>query len=168
MNQKEIISDCIGNFLLEIVLHHIYLGTIISADGNRNEEIKKRIADAKSVSNEIVMILKLPELSHLRLKFVNMLAKSCLDEKLKYGCAVWNKLNKSQIKELNAIKLDMIKRIMELPFSTPSVIIQYEFGVIDMDLEVIMEKVLLYFETLRSDSSPKGKKLLVEMMAHNQ
>jgi hypothetical protein len=46
--------------LLEIVDQHTYLGTLISNDGKRNAEIKKRVSEVKSVSNEIVMILRTP------------------------------------------------------------------------------------------------------------
>ena len=67
MNQREEICDRIGNIVLEIVKEHVYLGTIISENGKRNDEIKKRTSEAKSVSNEIVMILKTSELSQVRL-----------------------------------------------------------------------------------------------------
>ncbi len=167
MNQSENICDYIGKIILEIVKLHPYLGTLIAEDGKRNEEIKKRMSEAKSVSNEIVLILKSLELSQVRLNYVNMLAHSCLDEKIKYGCAVWNKLNQSQMKDINAIKLNMIKRVMQLPYSTPSLIVQYEFGIIDLDLEVLMEKVLLYFDTLKHDSSSIGRELLIKMMSNN-
>ena len=53
---------------------------------------------------------------------------------------------------------------MELPFSTPSIAIQYEFGIVDMDLEVCMEKVLLYYEMTKKDERSVGKKMLNEMM----
>jgi hypothetical protein len=94
-----------------------------------------------------------------------MLAKSCLDAKLKYGCAVWNKLNKTQVKELNLIKINTFKRIMQLPYSTPSAIVQYEFGIIGIDLEVLMEKVLLYFEVLKGESI--GQRLLTSMLSYS-
>ena len=96
-----------------------------------------------------------------------MLATSCLDAKIKYGCAVWNALNQSQMKDLNIIKLNMIKRVMQLPYSTPSIMVQYEFGIIDLDLEVLMEKVLLYFDTLKHDSSSIARELLEKMMSKN-
>ena len=66
----------------------------------------------------------------------------------------------------NAIKLNMLKRIMQLPYATPSVIVQYEFGIIDLDLEVMMEKVLLYFEILRIEPSTIERKLLEKMLSH--
>ena len=150
--------------MLDIVKEHVYLGTIISENGKRNEEIKKRTSESKSGSNEIVLILKTTELSQVRLNYHTMLGTSCVDGKLKYGSAVWNKLNQTQIKDLNSIKINMVKRVLELPYSTPSVVVQYEFGIIDFDLEVLLEKVLLYFETLHREPTDIGKRLLVTMM----
>ena len=164
MNEKEIIQDTIGNISLEKVKKHTYLGTVISSDGKRYEEIISRVAATKSVCNEIVLILKTTELARVRLKYVMMLAKSCVDSKIKFGCALWGNLTVKQRKEINGIKINFVKRTMELPFSTPSIAIQYEFGIVDMDLEVCMEKVLLYYEMTKKDERSVGKKMLNEMM----
>ena len=100
MNQVEEIADEIGGMTLQQVETHEYLGTIISFDGSRNIEIDHRIAEGKSVSNEIVQVLKMSELSIIRLRYVNTLSNACLDSKVKYGCSVWSKLKKCQEKEL--------------------------------------------------------------------
>ena len=78
MNQKEAIEDEIGGIVLAIVNVHEYLGTLISSDGKRNEEISKRIKDAQSVSNEIVQVMKSEGLSKVRLKYIKMLMYACL------------------------------------------------------------------------------------------
>ena len=83
----------IGGKKLEQVVDHEYLGTIISNDGTRNKEIERKISDARSVSNEIVQVLKTTELSRIRLRYVGTLPNACLDAKVKYGCGVWNELN---------------------------------------------------------------------------
>ena len=70
------------------VLLHEYLGTIISADGLRNEEIANRISKTREVCNEIVQILKFTELSRVRLSHVTVLSNACVDGKVRYGCAV--------------------------------------------------------------------------------
>ena len=93
MNQSEHIEDDIGGKKLEQVVDHEYLGTIISNDGTRNKEIERKISDARSVSNEIVQVLKTTELSRIRLRYVGTLPNACLDAKVKFGCGVWNELN---------------------------------------------------------------------------
>ena len=120
-----------------------------------------------SVCNEIVQILKTTELSRIRLRHVKILSNACMDAKVKYGCAVWNKLSNGQVKELNSLKVNMLKRVMELPFSTPSTVMQYEFGVTDLELDTYMEKILLAYDMLNDKEGSVGQRLLSNMI-HNE
>ena len=100
-----------------------------------------------SVANEIEQICKETELSTLRLKYVKLLISSCLDSKIRFGSALWNILeNKKITKDLNKIKPSLLKRVMEIPQSTPSVAIQYEFGINNLELDILSEKVILAIE----------------------
>ena len=164
MNEVEDIKDELGGIELMKVLLHEYLGTIVSSDGLRNDEIKSRIKKTLSVCNEIVQILKTTELSRIRLRHVKILSNACVDGKVKYGCAVWNKLSDGQVKELNALKVNMLKRVMDLPYSTPSTIIQYEFGVTDLELDTYMEKIILAYDMLNTEAESVGKRLLFNMI----
>ena len=112
MNQKENIHDDIGNKELVKVENHEYLGTIVSENGSRNEEVKSRINETRAVCNEIVQILKSTELSQVRLIYVMMLSNACVDGKVKYGCAVWNELNRCMANELNDLKVKLLKRVL--------------------------------------------------------
>ena len=58
----------------------------------------------------------------------------------------------------------MLKRVLELPYSTPSTLIQYEFGVTDLELETHMEKIILAYEMLNSENDSVGKILLYNMI----
>ena len=62
MNSKNGGSVVMKGEVLEEVSEHIYLGTIISANGERFSEMKSQIAKTNSVSNEIEQICKSPEL----------------------------------------------------------------------------------------------------------
>ena len=162
MNQNEQIEDDIGGIKLEQVEEHTYLGTIISCDGSRNKEIEHRVSETRSVANEIVHILKTTELSRVRLKYVGMLSNACLDAKVKYGCGVWNELRSGQKKDLNDLKVKVMKRVLELPYSTPSSGVKYEFGLTDLDLDCKMEKIILAYDTLKTEGIAKD--LLARMM----
>ena len=77
-----------------------------------------------------------------------MVMNACLDSKVKYGCGVWNRINGTQEKELNEMKTKLIKRVLEVPYSTPSSIVKYEFGLTDPDLDCYVEKVVLACNTI--------------------
>ena len=86
---------------------------------------------------------------------------ACLDSKIKYGCALWNVMkSKKAVDDLNGIKPRLLKRVMQLPLSTPSAAVLYEFGVNDLALEVLMEKVVLAVQVLNLDEDRIAKKLL--------
>ena len=66
-------------------------------------------------------------------------------------------LSENQEKDLDNLKVKVIKRVMELPYSTPSAAVKYEFGIVDFSLEILMEKVLLAVKVLKSDDERVAK-----------
>ena len=98
---------------LEVVDDHVYLGTIVSSNGLRVNDMLDRIKKSKSVANEIVQICKEPELLQVSLWYVKMLMSACLDSKVKYGCALWNLMNHNKaVEEVNRMKPNVIKRVI--------------------------------------------------------
>ena len=141
-----------------------YLGTLISSNGERFAEMKSRIAKSNSVSNEIEQICKTPELSIIRLKYVKLLLTACLDSTIKFGSALWNVTKyKSTQSDLNGIKTNLLKRVLQLPSSTPSVAVQYEFGINDLTLDILMEKIILAVETLKLDENRLSRRIFEAM-----
>ena len=150
---------------MEVVDDHVYLGTIISSNGQRVKDMQDRIKKSKSVGNEIVQICRETELSKICLRYVKLLSSSCLDSKIKYGCALWNVMNnKKTVEDLNRMKPNIIKRVLHLPLSTPSDAIQKEFGINDLSLDIMIEKVILAAETLNREDDRIAKTLLKALM----
>ena len=90
---------------------------------------------------------------------------ACLDSNIKYGCALWDMNKCVTIREdLDKIKPNLVKRVLELPFSTPSVAVQYEFGINNLSLDVLLEKVVLTVKTLKLDNNRISKQLLEKLM----
>jgi hypothetical protein len=99
------------------------------------------------------------------LSYVKLLIGSCLDRKVKFGSAVWNVTRyKTYQDKLNGMIPNLLKRVMQVPSSTPSTAIQYEFGINDLTIEILMEKVILAVETLNRDETRISKMLLTKMM----
>ena len=168
MNCRKKESVVLNGEKLEEVKEQLYLGTIISSNGERFTEMNDRISKSNSVSNEIVQICKTPELSTIRLSYVKLLSSSCLDGKIKYGSALWNVLRyKSSQEKLDKIKPNLFKHVLQVPSATPSAAIQYEFGLNDLTLEILMEKIVLAVETLNLDDNRLSKKILQAMLVKN-
>ena len=165
MNKKKERKVVLNGQVMEEVSEHVYLGTIISKNGQRLAEMKSRTKQSKSVANEIVQICKVPEMSRIRLQYVKILMNTCLDGQVKYGCGVWDVTKYVTLRDdLDRIRPHLIKRVLELPASTPSVAIQYEFGINNLSLDVLMEKVIMAAETLKLDENRIAKQLLLLLM----
>ena len=160
-SKKEYHDISLNDQLLEVVDEHEYLGTIVSENGERTVEMNRRVKQSNSVVNEIVMICRETELLFISLRYVKVLMSACLDSKIKYGCALWNVMkSKKVVDDLNRIKPRLLKRVMQLPLSTPSAAVLYEFGVNDLALEVLMEKVVLAVQVLNLDEERIARRLL--------
>ena len=150
---------------LEVVGEHVYLGTIVSRNGQRLKDMQDRIKKTNSVSNEIVQICKETELSKIRLRYVELLMSSCLDGKVKYGSALWDvRKSKKSADDLDRMKPGLLKRVLQLPSSTPSDSVLYEFGINDLSLDILIEKVILAVEILQLPDSRIAKQLLRPML----
>ena len=164
MNCKAGSGVILNNQPLEEVKEHVYLGTIISSNGERKNEVKSRILKGNSVSNEIEQVCKLSEVSSIRLRYVTLLIESCLDKKVKFGCAVWNVKDATVADRLDTLKTSLLKRILQLPKSTPSAGIQFDFGVNDLTLEILMEKVIRAVTSLKHNENRIVTQILKAML----
>ena len=83
--------------MMEVVDDHVYLGSIVSIDGQRVKDMLDRIKKSKSVANEIVQICKETEIAKICLRYVKILLNACLDGKVKYGCALWDLIRSKKL-----------------------------------------------------------------------
>ena len=152
-----------NDVILEVVEDHEYLGTIISALGRR-KDLVKRVADCKGVLNEITEICKTSGVSEVCLGFIMFLIDACFKSKFKHGCEVWDKFTKKELTSINQLLPNTFKRILQVPISTPTSAVKHDLGIIDLDLEVAIERILLASKILRMDDARISKRLLKAMM----
>ena len=149
--------------VLEVVQDHEYLGSIVSEKGRRND-LLKRIASCKGVANEIVEICRTEGVNELCLTFMTVLIDACFKSKFKHGCEVWDCFNKGDLTTINKLLPSMAKRILKMPGSTPTAAVKHDLGIVDLDLEVAMERTLLASKILQMDDTRISKRLLTSMM----
>ena len=152
--------------ILEIVDDHEYLGTIISALGRR-KDLSQRITDCKGVLNEIAEICKTSGVNEVCLMFTTFLIDACFKSKFKHGCEVWDVFTKKELANMNQMLPNTFKRILQVPRSTPTAAVKHDMGIVDLDLDVAMERILLANKVLQMDDSRIVKRLLTSMMRKN-
>ena len=148
--------------MLEMVNEHKYVGTIVSAKG-RKSDLNKRVNDCKGVLNEVVEVCKISGVAEVRLAYAMTLISSCFKQKFKHGCEVWDELTQTETITVNRLIPDTFKRILEVPKSTPTCAVIHELGIIDLDLEIEMERILLANDVKNMDNNRVAKKLFESM-----
>lgn len=102
----------IHNKPLEKVEKYTYLGTVINNNNNCSEEIKTRIAKARSTFIKMKKILCGRDLNHeLKIRLMRCYVMSILF----YGMETWT-LKKMDSRKLEAFELWMYRRILKIPW----------------------------------------------------
>ena len=149
--------------VLEIVDEHKYLGTLVESDSRRSD-VQKRISECKGVLNEIVELCKTDAVMNERFKYMFTLLNSCFMLKFKHGCEEWDEFSAKERKVINGLIPQAVKRVLELPRSTPTNAVKHDFGLIDLTSEVEMEKILLASNVYEMNDERIVKRLLLPMM----
>ena len=92
---------------IELVEEFQFLGALITREGLRNPEIKKRIEQSKKVLGSLNSICWDKHISratkiHIGKAFVELV--------LSYGCKVWTLITEV-IRQLNAVEMDYLKKV---------------------------------------------------------
>ena len=153
----------LDDVVLEIVIKHKYLGTLVAKKG-RIEDLLKRIGECQGVLNETVLICKEGGINFIGLQFVLVLIDSCFKSKFKHGCEVWDEFSTKNRQTINALIPNTIKRVMMLPKSTPSNAIIHDFGIVDLEWDVRIERVLLAAEVMQMPENRIVRRLFVELL----
>ena len=148
---------------LEILKEHVYLGTLV-AQKNRVSDLRKRIKDAKGVINEVVEICKSEAIGTYRFRHMFTLFNPCFLQKFKHGCEVWDRLYIKDRDAINGLLPQAIKRVLELPRSTPTNAVRHDFGLIPIQNEIEIEVLLLTVQVSNMDDERIAKRLLLPMM----
>ena len=153
----------LNNEKLEIVREHKYLGTQVS-DKGRVSDLRKRINESKGVLNEIVEICKCEAVGPFRFPYMMTLINTCFKKKFQHGCEVWDSMMVKDREQVNRLIPQAVKRVLELLRSTPADAIRHNFGLINLENEVEMEKIILTARTLEADEMRIAKQLLIPML----
>ena len=99
--------------VLEQVSRYKYLGSVVTRDGRCVDEIKARIAIAKTAFNKVKPLVTNRAISvSLRKRFI----KSYVWSTLLYGCEAWN-VNKEMERKIEAMEMWLYRRMLRIPWT---------------------------------------------------
>ena len=124
--------------VMEDVPFDTYLGDVISADGKNSLNLKKRIAKGLGIISQIVNLLNYISLGEFYIEMVILLRESMFINGILTNAEIWYNLTKEEIKELENLDLTLLRKVLMVPFSTPSEAYFLELGI--MSIETIIKK----------------------------
>ena len=127
--------------VMEEVTHSTYLGDIISADGKNNLNIKNRVAKGLGIITQITSLLTNLNLGEFYIEIVILLRESIFINGILTNAEIWYNLSKDDIKELEDLDLVLLRKVMKVPFTTPTEAFYLELGIITIGTILKMRRV---------------------------
>ena len=127
----------LGDMKMDKTETYKYLGETIHNKQKMDEHLKQTKSKAEGALQTILGIAKDPQLKGIEMETIWKLVEVCITPILTYGSETWNP-NKKEMKEINKMLDNIIKRILLLPVTTPREALYIETGL--KDLRYITER----------------------------
>ena len=126
-----------------------YLGEIITDDNKHDANIEDRKSSVNGIVAEIRAIMNETH-EDLEIIAAKQYHEGIILSKLLYNCESWINLTKKNIEDLEKIQNNVIKRLLRIPFSTPSLGLLHELNIPTIST-VINQRKLMYFHKLHQN-----------------
>ena len=158
-NENEIL---LGENKLGYVKQMKYLGDIISYDGKYDEMIRERRNVIEGITAELVTIMAQINVEN-EISAVIQYIQAIIKPKLLANAETWNNLTTKNLELLESTLMKSIKRIMKIPFSTPSLGLLNELGILNIENEIIYKKIT-YMHSIITGKNEMLKKILFQQL----
>ena len=130
-----------------------YLGDVISSDGRNTKNLATRISKGIGVITQITSMLEMVSLGHHFMEIALLLGEALFLNAILTNCEIWYGLTSSEVKELENLDLNLLRKIMKVPTSTPKEGFYLELGIMPKGM-IIMARRIKYLRHLvtRSES----------------
>ena len=125
-----------------------YLGDIITSDGKNRKNIEARKLKLQSSTVQITAIGSNEVLRGVQASTIIMLHETMNLPKLLINAETWV-LSKGDLKELNKIGVQCLKRLFSLPSTTPTAAVIYSFGALYTSIHIDQKQFLFLYKLLR-------------------
>ena len=125
----------------------VYLGDVFNVKGNNDGLIKDRVRRATKAMISISSLIKETNLGIYEVQVWLLLYRSLFISTVLFNSQTWSGIRKKDIEQLQIIQLKFLKRILNLPSSTPNSFLFLELGVMPIAGE-IHKRQLMYLHRI--------------------
>jgi hypothetical protein len=125
----------------------VYLGDVFNYLGNNDGLIKDRVRRGMKALVCIASLINETNLGMHEISVWMLLYRSLFISTVLFNSETWSKLRESDLKQLHVIQMKMLKRIFQLPTSTPNSFLLLELGILPIEGEV-HKRQLMYLHRI--------------------
>ena len=118
VNNQEITEEVKAG-KIERTMTQKYLGIIVNEKGDLEDHIKEKTKSATKILAQIMTIGSQGTVGSESVRVQLELYDKCAYSSIFYGIHAWGRIKREEEKELEKLQSDMLKRILNLPLSTP-------------------------------------------------
>ena len=159
MTLKERDQINLNNREIKNVKIYKYLGDVITSDGKYDEMIKQRGNVITGATIEIINIIK--SIENINIQKIITYYNAIILSRLTYNAEAWGELTQSNREALEKIQKKALKRLLNLPQSTPSKGLLHELGIPTIHHIIAKKKIIFmkkYSNSNRKISQGKSSK----------
>ena len=166
--KKEEINEEVRSGRVKTVEKKDYMGIMLNESGNLMDHIEEIDRKAMNTYHEIIAIGSPAQVSGQFLNVRLILFEKCLLSSAIYGLAAWGSITDKEINEVEKIHGKYLKRILQLPQTTPYAAMIMETGLWAFKERLKYTTMMLFHEIINSDNNRKSKEVLENQIKYNR
>ena len=153
-----------GVSTIKSVTDHLYLGDSIMENGSNKFTIQIRISKAKGIIRDIIQVLENSFFGDFYFEALKLLRNSMVTSVLTYNLEVAFNLTKSEIKQLDQIDLQLLRKAMSSSSKVSRCLLLLDLGLMSVEFHIKQKRLNYLHRVLSSEQSSLVKTVLEEMI----
>ena len=141
----------VHNTIMEDVSEDTYLGDILSSDGRNTKNIAKRISKGIGLITQIMNMLETVSLGEYYFEIAMLFREAIFLNGILTNSEIWYNLSNSEVQEFEDLDRLLLRKILQIPISTPQEAPHLELGIIPISV-IIKARRINYFHYLTSET----------------
>ncbi len=133
----------LGETTIDHTNNYKYLGTTLNNKGNLGDHIQTVKGKAEAAIQTIFSLAENDEFHQIEMSVIWKLVHTCIIPILMYGAETWTP-TKAEVKQIQIILDNILKRIIKTPTTTPTEIITAETGIWDIETLIAKQQIMYY------------------------
>ena len=160
-------KECKENITLDgrkvkMVEEYKYLGDVVTANGKYNRTIQERENGITGMTAELSNIIS--ETSGLEIKAILQFMKQVILPKLTLNTETWNQITKENMKHMERIQAQAVKRLLKIPYTTPTQGLNHELGLYSIENQILEKRLMFLHRVIKEDNATLCTRMMKEQL----